>query len=151
MVTNAANVTAYVTWGVNGEFYPTNNAWAIDGKVVFSGSRGWYPMTTIESYNGQWSPPDFNPIGGLHQQSYLNWFKANAFDGANYANTPVGGTSTVDEPQLSGKTQVDACFRLWSRGKHLGLASWIADGFNSANSDGVNHLNQTTGDPLVTR
>ena len=78
-------------------------------------------MTNFESYNGQWIP-----YLNLYQQAYLNWFKSNAFGGSNYSNTPVGGTSTVDEPNAIGGTYADVYLGLWSKGKCFALSAWMA-------------------------
>ena len=64
----------------------------------------------------------------------------NAFGATNYANTPVGAASHVEEPNLPGVNDAAAYFGLWASGKNFAIAAW-----NSRNTPAF----QAVGDPLV--
>jgi hypothetical protein len=101
-ISHSTNVAGYLCWGFHGgltTYYPTN------GQVNFHGESSWYIVMTIESFNGQWEPFDF-------QTSYHFWFVQNAFMGQAYEFTPIGAVSHVYEPSLGGvrtRTSISAC------------------------------------------
>lgn len=100
------------------------------------GHSRWYLIETIESFNGQ---RDYQITG---QGNFIQWFSANAFAGTNYASTPVGAVSHVDEPGEYGVNDSDALFGTWQAGKYFSISAW--------NSQITVHF-QAVGDPLATK
>jgi hypothetical protein len=129
-VSQCTNVAGYLCWGYHGglaTYYPTN------GQVNFHGQSSWYLVMSIESYNGQWEPFDF-------QTSYRFWFVDNAFFGEGYEFTAVGAVSHLYEPSTGGVNDSYDYFGLWERGKSLAICAWGSRG---------THAFQTIGDPFV--
>ncbi len=130
-LTNAVNIAGYITWGAHsslGGDYPIN------GEVKWSGNSCWWIMESIESFNGQ------REAGG--QGNFLKWFTANSFGGTNYQNTPIGGVSHTDEPNLDGINTSSKYFGLWASRKCFGICAWASR--NTMNF-------QAVGDPFVIR
>lgn len=128
----ATNVCGYFTWGYNAYM---GSAWVTNG-VRFYGQSSWYLAATGESYSGvrtNWL---------TEQPVFLEWFSSGALGGSNYANTPVGGVTHVDEPYEGGISAIDIYFRLWAAGKPFGTCAW-----NSRNTV----YYQAVGNPLVRR
>ena len=131
-LTNAANVAGYASWGVHGNI---SGRQTVDGTYKWSGNSGWYLINTLESHNGKlYTDLDAG------QGCVSLWYSKTAFGGTNYANTPVGAVSTVDEPGLSGKNDNLKFFGLWANGKNFGVCAW-----DSKNSGYF----QAVGDPLI--
>jgi len=130
-ITQTTNVAGYISWGVHSGFPPT---YAIDGTVQFTGNSGWYPIETIESFNGQRYRTD--------QGTFVTWFSSNAFGGTNYSNTPVGAVSHTDEPGESGVNDASTYFGLWAAGKDFAICAWASLGTSTF---------QAVGDPWVTK
>lgn len=129
-VTNVSDVAGYLTWGGNGgqgADYPT------DGSVVFTGKSNWYPIETIESYNGMFS--------SYHLSNFIKWFSSNAFGGSNYSNTPIGAVTHTEEPGYGG-INTPTYFVLWDQGKSFAEAAW---------SSRITPYFMAVGDPLVTK
>jgi hypothetical protein len=127
-VSTAANVTAWRSWGVH---TPLTNGWPIN-DVTLSGSSGWYLLTTIESYNGQYASSHGDPT---------EFFAANAFGGTDYSNTPVFFYGHTQEPYLGGIATA-AYEELWARGYLAIECAWKA---------AMNSPILPLGDPLVRR
>ena len=128
-ISQATNVAGYISWGNNGGMganYYTN--------VFYYGNSGWYPIMTIESFNGQRCDPG--------QGTFLKWFSPNAFGGTNYSNTPIGAVTHVLEPYLPGVNASYTYFGLWAAGKHFAICAW-----NSRRTE----FFQAVGDPFVTK
>jgi len=130
----ATNLAGYVSWGVHGYVSAHH---MINGSITWSGNSGWYLMQTIESYNGEqiWLPGA--------QGTFTFWFSPTAFGGKDYANTPAGAVSSVEEPSLGGKNNNAVYFGLWARGKVFGICAWASAGYGN--------FCQATGDPLICR
>jgi alpha-tubulin suppressor-like RCC1 family protein len=130
-ISYGTNVAGYLTWGGNagqGGDYPTN------GSVVFTGESGWWIIETVESYNGQ----RFR----LNQGTFMRWFAANAFGGANFANTPAGAVCHVDEPGYSDVNDASLYFAYWHLSHRFAHCAW-----NSRQTP----FFLAVGDPLITR
>ncbi|MDD4900649.1 MAG: bacterial Ig-like domain-containing protein [Patescibacteria group bacterium] len=128
-IVDASNVRGYLSWGANGglgAYYPT------DGTIKFQGNSSWYMIQTNESFNGQKYQTG--------QGNFVRWFSANAFSGANYANTPVIAVSHVEEPGGIGNTEV--LFGLWERGYLSAEAAYLSYHRGSV---------MVIGDPLITK
>ncbi len=128
-ISRGMDVRGYMTWGVNGGQSAT---YATDGSVIFAGNSGWYPIQTIESFNGQRFPP---------QGNFIKWFSSNAFGGTNYSNTPIAAVTHVEEPMYYG-INTPNFFKLWEQGVTFIEAAW--------QSRSTPYF-QAVGDPLVTR
>jgi hypothetical protein len=73
-LTNGVDVAGYVSWGTHstlGAEYATN------GTIRFGSNSGWFVMTTIESYNGFRSAPDY----GTYENNWLGGFLATPTNG----------------------------------------------------------------------
>jgi hypothetical protein len=110
-----------------GPTYPTN------GLPSWTGHSGWWIIETIESFNGTRGDPG--------QGTFLKWFSADAFGGANYMNTPVGAVSHVSEPGDKINSP-DVYFGLWAQGKVFAKCAWISR---------KTQYFQAVGDPFVRR
>jgi len=133
-LTNATNVAGYISWGSHsglGSQYARTN-----GTVKWSGTNRWWIIQTIESYNGQ-----RNTVS-TGQGNFVQWYASDAFGGTNYANTPVGAVTHVEEPQLIFVNNASVYFGLWAGGKNFAIAAW--------NSRRTPYF-QAVGDPLVSR
>jgi hypothetical protein len=112
-ITTGSNVAGYMSWGAHsslGADYATN-------YVQWSGTNSnWYPIDTIESFNGERYRTD--------QGNFIEWFSSNAFGGTNYSNTPIGGVSSVNEPFNYGSSNTQIYFGLWASGKNFGICAW---------------------------
>ena len=129
------NVAGYISWGANGEFIST---FTTNGTVAFSGDSKWYPMMTIESFNGQRDNPN------TAQGNFLQWFSTNAFGSTNYENAPVGAVSYVEEPGSPDSTNDPfVYFGDWTAGKCFAICAWISSQRPA--------VFQAVGDPFVTR
>jgi hypothetical protein len=85
-ITSGSNVAGYLCWGGHSSLAGDY----ANGDVQWSGNSGWFLIETVESYDGQrYEVP---------QGNYIKWFSSNAFGGTNYANTPIGAVTYVDEP-----------------------------------------------------
>jgi hypothetical protein len=129
-LTNAVDVAGYISWG----FHSSLQVWTPE-TAKWTGNSGWWIIETIESYNGQRS---YVGIDGL----FLRWFSSSAFGGTNYSNTPVGGVTHTEEPQLSGVNDAALYFGLWASKKDFALCAWRSR---------VTPFFQAVGDPLVSR
>jgi hypothetical protein len=129
--TGISNVAGYVTWGKHSSL---NLNYAINGSVSWTTRSGWWIIATVESFNGQ--------RGNQDQGTFVKWFAPNAFGGSNYANTPVGGVTHVDEPKLAGVESMATYFGLWASGKNFAICAW-----NSKKTA----VFQAVGDPFVKR
>jgi hypothetical protein len=113
---DCTNVTAYLSWGYHGgksTGFPTN------GNYRFHGNSGWYVIQTIESFNGQWVPGNF-------QTSFHDYFTASAFWGTSYSHTPAGAVTHTDEPALHGVANSFVYFGLWQAKKSFAICAWAA-------------------------
>jgi hypothetical protein len=128
---SCTNVAGYMNWGFHGGL---GLNWSVNGVIDFYGSSSWYPILTIESFNGQWEPFDY-------QNSFHNWFSSETFGGTNYAYTAVGGVSHLYEPSVGGVNNGNY-FALWQQGKCFGICAWLSK---------VTEHFQATGDPFVTK
>jgi hypothetical protein len=129
---NCTNVAGYVSWGVHGGLSLSN--WSVNGEIRLHGASSWFPMQTIESYNGQWEP-----LSG--QNSFHNWFATGTFGGTNYAYSAACGVSHLYEPSVGGINNPN-CFALWERGKCFAICAWLTQ---------VTTRFQAVGDPFVTK
>ncbi len=132
-IVSGTNVAGFFSWGVHGYYGDTNNAYATNQTINFSGHSSWYLIETVESYNGQRVNPQ--------QGNFMQWFASYAFGGTNYSNTPVGAVTHVDEPQFAGN-YASIYFGLWAAGKNFAACAW-----NSRWSPYC----QAVGDPWVRR
>jgi hypothetical protein len=110
-IATGTDVLGYETWGANGGI---GGDYALDGRVTFTGNSNWFLIKTIESYNGHWS---------TGQGNFVDWFSSNAFGGTNYSNTPVGATTHIEEPYVTGVATF-AYLRNWEKGMTFGEAAW---------------------------
>jgi hypothetical protein len=127
-ITNGSNASGYLSWGFHsslGSYYATN------GNVQWSGNSSWWIIETVESFNGQRAGDGGN---------FLMWFSGNAFGGTNYANTPIGAVTHVEEPYLPGVENSAVYFGLWEEEKSFAICAW-----NARNTPYF----QAVGDPLV--
>jgi hypothetical protein len=134
-LTNIANVAGYVCWGAHSALqneYPLS--YSNDGSLLvkWHGASGWWPIDTIESFNGL-------PYAG--QGDYWMWFSTNAFGSTNYENTPVGAITHTDEPG-SSLNYPYPYLGLWAAGKNFAICAW-----NTCRTPYF----QAVGDPFVTR
>jgi alpha-tubulin suppressor-like RCC1 family protein len=131
LITAETNVAGYLTAGWDGghtnDYAITNVA---NGGVQLSGNSGWYIMTSVDSYCGQ---------RVTFQSSYLTWFASNSFGGTNYSNTPIGATTTVNEPGSPG-TNPEIYYGEWAAGKSFAISAWA--GMHSV-------FEQAVGDPFT--
>jgi uncharacterized repeat protein (TIGR03803 family) len=119
VITTGSNVTGYVGWGThNGVF--SNGYYSTDGSVKWSGSSAWWIIETIESFNGRRDAVASNGQGDVEQ-----WFASNAWGGTNYANTPVGAVSHVEEPYL-GNENGPTYMSLWESGFLFSECAWAS-------------------------
>jgi hypothetical protein len=136
-ITSGVNVAGFFSWGTHGYYDNTNQGYATNGTIHFTGQSSWYVMKTLESFNGQRIPQ-------FTQGNFISWFSSNAFTpggtNSNYANTPVGAVCNVDEPGLEGNATVAIYFGLWASGKNLAICGW-----NARNTSSF----QVVGDPFV--
>ncbi len=134
-ILEASDVRGFITWGANAGF---KNTYATDPTNLwylrFSGNSGWYPIQTIESYNGQRN-------GGGWQGNFINWFSKNAFGSTNYENTPVGAVTYVEEPGYGGINS-PAYFSCWEEGQLFIDCAWASF---------VTPFRMAVGDPWVRR
>jgi hypothetical protein len=114
-VYSGTDVAGFASWGVHG-FNETNAAYATNGTIVFTGDSGWYIIQTAESFNGQRCDPG--------QGTFLKWFSANAFGGTNYASTPIGAVSHVEEPYIACLNDPYCYFGLWAQNKNFAICAW---------------------------
>jgi hypothetical protein len=126
-LTNGSNLAGYLCWGWHSEL---GLDYAINDTVTWTGNSGWWIIRTAESFNG-----DRNGGG------FISWFASNAFGGSNYANTPIGAVSYVDEPGVAA-TFDQIYFGLWESGEPFALCAW-----NSNDS----LYPQYVGDPFVSK
>jgi alpha-tubulin suppressor-like RCC1 family protein len=141
-IANATNVAGYWTEGWDGgtSVGGTNDGFMfVDGTIRFSGNSGWYLMATIDSFNGQRQ---------TFQANYLSWFSANAFGGANYSNTPIGGITHVNEPFSTADDLYDY-FARWELGRCFALCAWC--GPRGIQEGDTCPFFQAVGDPFVRR
>ena len=135
-ITNAVNVAGYMSWGehslLTGQYATTTNP---TNRVWWQGNSSWYLIETIESFNGQ---------PGAGQGDFFQWFSAGAFGGTNYANTPIGVVTHVDEPGFQYVNNASLYFGLWASGKNFGVCGWVS---RRTRTDRF----QAVGDPFVTR
>jgi alpha-tubulin suppressor-like RCC1 family protein len=129
-ITSGTNVAGYLCHGI---YSAIGNEFPLHGTVSWQGNSGWWIIETYESFNGQ-------PCGGDMSDFYM-WFANTAFGGSNYANTPVGAVTYVDEPSV-GTASARIYFGLWDAGKNFGICAW-----SSCSSPYF----QAVGDPLVTK
>jgi hypothetical protein len=124
------NLAGYICWGAHsslGSTYP------VDGNLHWSGNSAWWLIETLESFNGQ-------QLGG--QGNFTEWFSANAFEGSNYSNTPVGAVSHLEEPGLNGVEDGSVYFGFWQSGKNFAICAWTSR---------KTPYFQAIGDPLIVR
>ncbi len=114
-ISNAVNVAGYATWGKNAGMGPD---YSTNGAVTFTGDSSWYVIQTVESYNGQVQP------SGAPQGNFTKWFSPRAFGGTNYANTPIGAVTHVEEPFTSGVNDSAIYFGYWVRQRTFANAAW---------------------------
>jgi alpha-tubulin suppressor-like RCC1 family protein len=126
---DCTNAASYLSWGVHGLLGAN---WSVSGVVKFHGASSWYPMQTIESFNGQWEPL-------FGQNSFHNWFASETFGGTNYSYAAVGGVSHLYEPSVGGANNGNY-FGLWEHGKCFAVCAWLSQ---------VTAHFQATGDPFV--
>ena len=131
-ITNCTNVAGYFSWGFNGA---PGAGYATNGVLQFSGNSDWYVIETDESFNGQ---------RVTFQGNFLQWFSTNAFAGSNYANTPVGAVTQVNEPGTAVNNPY-VYFGLWAGGKTFACCAW-----NSFFGYGTPFI-QVVGDPFTKR
>ena len=112
-ITVATDVLGFLTWGNNGG---RGGDYANDGSIRFSGNSGWYPIQTVESYNGQRS---------TYQGNFVDWFSQNAFGSVNYEYTPVGAVTHVEEPYLA-RINSNEYFRCWDEGQLFIDCAWMS-------------------------
>jgi hypothetical protein len=115
-ISENTNVAGYLCWGYHGGFathYTTN------GQSRFFESSAWYPVMSIESFNGQWEPFD-------GQTSYHFWFVENAFFGQSYEFTPAGAVSHLYELRVGGVNDPYQYFGLWELGRCFARCAWIS-------------------------
>ncbi len=129
VITNGSNVKGYASWGENSGIL--SGTYSVDGSVVWSGTSTWWIVETLESFNGQ------RCCG--YQGCVKQWFSTNAWGGANYSNTPVGGVSHVQEPGLAGVNGA-SYMSLWEAGYLFAECAWA-----SKNTPCF----QAMGDPMV--
>jgi alpha-tubulin suppressor-like RCC1 family protein len=134
---SATNVAGYFTPGGDGG---GNTYMFTNGTVKFYGQSGWYIMATIDSYNGD------RQMGSA---DYLSWFATNSFGGTNYANTPIGAVTTVNEPWVGGKPNPYIYYGDWAAGKSFGISAWDAQ--EVGNGGAFTQYFQAVGDPFVRR
>jgi hypothetical protein len=113
---SCTNVAGYMNWGFHGGL---GLNWSVSGVIDFYGGSSWYPILTIESFNGQWEPFDY-------QNSFHNWFSSETFGGTNYAYTAACGVSHVYEPSLGGVSDTRKYFALWEAGKSFAICAWLS-------------------------
>ena len=139
-ITNGMNLAGYWSYGAHSTLW-TN--YALNGSVKWNGNSGWYAMGTVESFNGL-------SHGGqpARQGNYIDWFSSNAFGGANYANTPVGAYSYVNEPTTAGTVNPVEYYPLWAAGNYNGICAWTV----SVAPGGYGYkVLQVIGDPFLTK
>jgi hypothetical protein len=133
VITNGPDVAGYYTSGIyNLVFGPT---YATDRSVVWSGNSAWWIIITSESFNGT------RDCQSDQQGCVKRWFASSAWGGTNYANTPVGAVSHVEEPALQGWNDA-TFFSLWEEGFLFSECAWASR---------RNTAMQAIGDPLVRR
>jgi hypothetical protein len=99
-------------------------------------------MAGVDSYNGQRPPPPDNK----NQVTFIQWFAADAFEGTNYSNTPVGAITHVDEPY--GLDDTYDYYGNWASAKTFAISAY----HSFANAGGtVQQESQAVGDPFVTK
>jgi hypothetical protein len=117
-ITRATNVAGFFSWGLHGYYGDTNEFYATNTTIQFSGRSTWYIIETGESFNGMRSPTSSG------QGSFLQWFASNAFFGQNYSNTPCAAVSNTDEPGGSSILSAEAYFGLWASGRTFSYCAW---------------------------
>ena len=91
-----------------------SNGWGSDGTVTFSGDSGWFLLSTVESYNGQYGSSHGDPT---------EFFAATGFGGTAYANTPAFFVGHTEEPYLPGIN--DKWYEyMWASGMLAIEAAW---------------------------
>ena len=136
-ITSGTNVAGYFTWGWDGGLGSYYDSFATNGQIRFSGNSGWYIMCTGQSFDGQRI---------TFQGNYLTWFLSNSFAGTDYANTPVGAVTTVNEPGINGKPSTFVYYGEWAAGKSFAISAWAAQ----VQGNGEPGLYfQAVGDPFV--
>jgi len=131
-LTNGVNVAAYYS---RGQHSALGNSYAVNGFVRWSGNSGWWIIATIESFNGQRYQTG--------QGNFIQWFSSTAFGGTNYANTPVGAVTHVEEPYTI-LNWPDQYMGLWAGGKNFAICAW------GSLKPGAMYF-QEVGDPFVTK
>jgi hypothetical protein len=134
-ITSAINVAGFASWGVHGYYGNTNQGYATNSTIQFSGQSGWYVIETGESFNGQQSTWTGN---------FLEWYASNAFGGTGYSNTPVGAISNVEEPNSAGNDPF-AYFGNWAAGRNFACCAWNSYFFPV----GIQNVLQVIGDPFT--
>jgi hypothetical protein len=124
----ATNVAGYRVAGWDGGMA---QGFATNGDVKFFGNSDWFIMSTVDSFNGQ---------RATGQSGYLTWFATNAFGGTNYAHTPVGAITHVDEPG-GDYDDVESYYGNWAAGRSFGSSAWSGIGYEDKF--------QAVGDPFV--
>jgi len=114
-IATGMNVAGYCSWGQHSSLGPS---YATNGYVQWSGNSGWWIIETFESFNGQ-------VIQNAVQSNFIQWFSSNAFGGVNYANTPVGAVTSVEEPGL-GVVNAATYYGLWAAEKNFAISAWNA-------------------------
>lgn len=138
MFSEMENVRGYITWGANGRSRTVD--YAINGELVFTGTSNWYPIMTVESFNGI-RHADAWMVNT--QGNYEDWYSADAFGGKDYQNTPAGAVGHTHEPGLSGINSVKY-FTRWEQGWKFADVAWNTRLASSG------HF-RATGDPYITR
>jgi uncharacterized repeat protein (TIGR03803 family) len=136
VITAGSALKGYAGWGVHNGVWTSNPDYATDGSVAWSGNATWWMIETFESYNGT---RDCGSSEGQNQGCVEQWFSTNAWGGVNYANTPVGAVSHVEEPGLEGVSG-PTYMSLWEEGFPFSECAWA-----SKNTPCF----QAVGDPLV--
>lgn len=136
-ILNGLNVAGYMSWGVHGyygdSYWLTNSGYVTN--IAFIGHSSWWPIHTVESFNGQ----HYN----IQQGNITRWWSYNAFGSTNYENTPVGAISYTDEPSAN-QNNAAAYFGLWESGKRFAICAW------NARSPTLTFF-QVVGDPFVSK
>lgn len=152
-IRNATNTAAYVCWGIHGFWpysWPTNVAGDGQPYIAMRGNTGWHIMQSIESFNGLGIP---YAVAAGHS-SFQMWFSSGALGGSNYASTPAGAVSHVDEPYLGGINDTSKYFGAWFSGKSFAIAAWTSTGQTPVYGYWPGPMTiriQATGDPLVAK
>jgi hypothetical protein len=130
-ITSGTNVAGYISQGAHSAL---GGNYALYGEVTWHGNSSWWIIETVESFNGL----RFEASQG----TFLKWFSSSAFGGVNYANTPIGAVTHVDEPARHYVNNAAVYFGLWEAGKNFSICAWASR---------QTPVFQAVGDPFVTK